>query len=72
MTYPLRVGFPFFEQQLDAFRHGTTPHRGISARFDRLAMLLCGADSLHDMILFPKTQKGIDLCTDALSTVATK
>ncbi len=57
---------------LDAFRHGPPPHGGIAAGLDRLAMLLCGADSLRDVIAFPKTQKGTDLCTDAPCAVSSK
>jgi aspartyl-tRNA synthetase len=57
---------------LDAFKYGPPPHGGIAAGLDRLAMLLCGAESLRDVIAFPKTQKGQDLCTEAPGPVSPK
>lgn len=54
---------------VDAYRYGAAPHGGMGLGLDRIAMIMCGADSLRDVTAFPKVQNASELMSDCPAKV---
>ena len=54
---------------VEAYKYGAAPHGGMGIGLDRLAMIMCGADSLRDVTAFPKVQNASELMSDCPTVV---
>ena len=57
---------------VDAYKYAAPPHGGLGIGLDRLSMLLCGADSLRDVVAFPKVKDASELMSQCPSVVDDK
>ena len=61
-----------FPAMYNAFTYGAPPHAGAAPGIDRIVMLLCGEESIREVITFPMNKTAQDLMMDAPTTVSQK
>ncbi|CAI4053249.1 hypothetical protein SKDZ_16G1700 [Saccharomyces kudriavzevii ZP591] len=62
--------YELFGHLLDAFDMGTPPHAGFAIGFDRMCAMICGTESIRDVIAFPKSITGADLVVKSPSVIS--
>ena len=72
LGFTMESAYERFGFLLDAFKYGVPPHAGLAYGLDRLVMLLTGADSIREVIAFPKVKDASCLMTDAPNVVDLK
>lgn len=68
----IKEPYKVFGHLLEAFNMGTPPHAGFAIGFDRMCAMLCGTESIRDVMAFPKSITGSDLVVGSPSTVSSE